>query len=90
MKIYFKIRESRQSCFLEQLRQLVFDPPGLLLLGHSATALDKKDYRLVDGYLPHAIRVTVDRDCYEMHADSVEFWTPPGSPTFHDLAIYHH
>ena len=39
--------------------------------------------------LPHAVRVTVDREFYEMHSDSVEFWTP-GSPTFPDLGTYRH
>jgi hypothetical protein len=37
--------------------------------------------------LPNAIRVTTDRDFFEMHSDSVEFWTP-GSPAFPDLAAY--
>ncbi len=37
--------------------------------------------------LPHAVRVIVDREFYEMHSDSVEFLTP-GSPTFPDLEIY--
>lgn len=65
----------------------VLDRPILLPLGTEAVQLDQKDYRLVDGYLPHAVRVTVDREFYEMHADSVEFWTP-GSPTFPGLDIY--
>lgn len=65
----------------------VLDRPILLPLGTEAVHLDQKDYRLVDGYLPHAVRVTVDREFYEMHSDSVELWTP-GSPTFPDLEIY--
>lgn len=65
----------------------VLDRPILLPLGTEAVHLDEKDYRLVDGYLPHAVRVTVDREFYEMHSDSVELWTP-GSPTFPDLEIY--
>jgi hypothetical protein len=65
----------------------VLDRPILLPLGTEAVHLDEKDYRLVDGFLPHAVRITVDREFYEMHADSVEFWTP-GSPTFPDLDIY--
>jgi hypothetical protein len=58
-----------------------------LPLGLEAVHLNDKDYRFVDGYLPQAVRITVDREFYEMHADSVEFWTP-GSPTFPDLEIY--
>lgn len=65
----------------------VLDRPILLPLGTEAVHLNEKDYRLVDGYLPSAVRVTVDRVFYEMHADSVEFWTP-GSPTFPDLEFY--
>lgn len=65
----------------------VLDRPILLPLGTEAVHLNEKDYRLVDGYLPHAVRVTVDREFFEMHSDSVEFWTP-GSPTFPDLKPY--
>ena len=65
----------------------VLDRPILLPLGTEALHLDGKDYRLVDGCLPYAVRVTVDREFYEMHADSVEFWTP-GSPSFPDLKSY--
>jgi SNF2 family DNA or RNA helicase len=65
----------------------VLDRPLLLPLGTEAVHLDDKDYRFLDGYLPHAVRITVDRDFYEMHADSVELWSP-GSPTFPDLEIY--
>src|ERR1019366_6363363 len=36
----------------------VLDRPILLPLGTEATHLNEKDYRLVDGYLPHAVRVT--------------------------------
>ena len=74
------------SITLSDLRA-VLNRPILLPLGTEAIHLDEKDYRLVDGYLPHAVRVTVDREFYEMHSDSVEFWTP-GSPTFPDLSIY--
>lgn len=65
----------------------VLDRPILLPLGTEAVHLNEKDYRLVDGFLPNAVRVTVDREFYEMHSDSVELWTP-GSPTFPDLEIY--
>jgi hypothetical protein len=65
----------------------ILDRPILLPLGMEAVHLNEKDYRLVDGYLPTAVRITVDRDFYELHADSVEFWTP-GSPTFPNLDIY--
>lgn len=71
---------------LSDLRAIL-DRPILLPLGTDAVALNERDYRLVDGYLPSAVRVTVDREFYEMHADSVELWTP-GSPTFPDLSIY--
>jgi len=60
--------------------------PTMLPLGISALPLDK-DYRYENGDLPKAIRVTTDRDFFEMHSDSVEFWTP-GSPAFPDLAAY--
>jgi hypothetical protein len=65
----------------------VLERPIFLPLGTEAVHLDEKDYRFVDGYLPHAVRITVDRDFYEMHSDSVEFWTP-GSSTFPDLEVY--
>jgi SNF2 family DNA or RNA helicase len=65
----------------------VLERPIYLPLGMDAVRLDEKDYRFVDGYLPHAVRITVDRDFYEMHSDSVEFWTP-GSSTFPDLGVY--
>src|SRR5688500_6038482 len=54
----------------------VLERPILLPLGTEAVHLNEKDYRLVDGFLPSAVRVTVDREFYEMHADSVEFWAP--------------
>ncbi|MBX5249964.1 DEAD/DEAH box helicase family protein [Rhizobium sp. NLR4b] len=65
----------------------ILERPILLPLGTAATHLNEKDYRLVDGFLPNAVRVTVDREFYELHADSVEFWTP-GSPAFPELARY--
>ena len=65
----------------------VLDRPILLPRGLEAVHLNEKDYRFVDGKRAHAIRITVDREFYEMHADSVEFWTP-GSPTFPDLDVY--
>ncbi|RWD20549.1 MAG: hypothetical protein EOS57_08830 [Mesorhizobium sp.] len=65
----------------------VLDRPVLLPRGTEAIHLNEKDYRLTDGNLPHAIRVTIDREFFEMHSDSVEFWTP-GSPSFPDLEIY--
>jgi len=71
---------------LSDLRAIL-DRPKLLPLGSEAVHLNDKDYRFVDGYLPQAVRITVDREFFEMHADSVEFWTP-GSPTFPDLEIY--
>ncbi len=71
---------------LSDLRAIL-DRPILLPLGTEAVQLDGNPYRLVDGYLPNAVRITVDRDFYELHADSVEFWTP-GSPTFPNLDIY--
>ena len=74
------------SINLSDLRTIL-DRPSLLPSGSEALHLNEKDYRFVDGFLPHAVRVTVDREFYEMHSDSVEFWTP-GSPTFPDLEIY--
>ena len=71
---------------LSDLRAIL-DLPKLLPLRLEAVHLNDKDYRFVDGNLPHAVRITVDREFYEMHSDSVEFWTP-GSPTFPDLEIY--
>lgn len=71
---------------LSDLRVLL-DRPILLPPGSEALHLNEKDYRFVDGNLPHAVRVTVDREFYELHSDSVEFWTP-GSPTFPDLEKY--
>ena len=71
---------------LSDLRAIL-DRPKLLPLGAEASYLNSKDYRYVDGYLSQAVRVTGDRDFYDMHADSVEFWTP-GSPTFPDLGKY--
>jgi SNF2 family DNA or RNA helicase len=65
----------------------VLDRPALLPRGTEAVRLDAKDYRFTDGYLPQAVRVTVDREFYELHSESVELWTP-GSPTFPDLAMY--
>ena len=56
---------------LSDLRAIL-DRPILLPLGTEAVHLNEKDYRLVDGYLPTAVRITVDRDFYELHADSVE------------------
>ena len=71
---------------LSDLRAIL-DRPILLPRGTEAQHLNEKDYSLIDGYLQHAVRVTVDRDFYEMHSDSVEFWSP-GSPTFPELSIY--
>src|SRR6267378_7736210 len=58
----------------------------MLPLGTSASPLEK-DFRYENGDLPKAIRVTTDREFFEMHSDSVEFWTP-GSPAFAELAPY--
>jgi hypothetical protein len=71
---------------LSDLRAIL-DRPVLLPLGTEAVHLNEKDYRFLDGYLPHAVRITVDREFYEMHSDSVELWTP-GSATFPNLDIY--
>ena len=71
---------------LADLRALL-DHPALLLAGSEAERLNNKDYRFVDGRLPHAIRISVDRDFYDQHSDSVELWTP-GSPAFPDLAPF--
>jgi hypothetical protein len=65
----------------------ILDRPAMLPRGTHASALDKQDYRYQNGELPKEIRVTTDREFFEMHSDSVEFWTP-GSPTFPDLSAY--
>ncbi|MBG0794733.1 DEAD/DEAH box helicase family protein [Methylocystis sp. H62] len=65
----------------------ILDRPILLPKGTDAARLDAKDYRYENGILPKPIRVTVDRDFYEMHSESVEFWTP-GSPAFPDLSAF--
>jgi len=46
---------------LSDLRAIL-DRPVLLPSGSEALHLNEKDYRFVDGFLPHAVRVTVDRD----------------------------
>lgn len=71
---------------LADLRE-VLDRPPLLPQGTEARRLNSKDYSFTDGDLPHAVRITVDREFYELHSDSVEFWTP-GSPTFPDIEPY--
>ncbi len=68
---------------LADLRKIL-EKPILLPAGADAKPLDASDYRYVDGDLQQPIRVTVDRDFFEMHSDSVEFWTP-GSPSFPTL-----
>jgi hypothetical protein len=65
----------------------ILERPILLPLGASASPLDQHDYRYENGTLPNAVRVTTDRDFFEMHSDSVEFWTP-GSGAFPDLKAY--
>jgi SNF2 family DNA or RNA helicase len=65
---------------LEELRNVLVDP-DLMPAGLEASRLGNKDHRLVSSALPDQIRVTVDRDFYEQHAETVEFWTP-GSPAF--------
>ena len=44
---------------LSDLRAIL-DRPMLLPRGTEAQHLNEKDYSLIDGYLPHAVRVTVD------------------------------
>jgi hypothetical protein len=63
----------------------ILESPGLLPKGAEAKHLGESDYRYLNGHLPEAIRVTIDRDFFERHAESVEFWTP-GSPAFPELA----
>jgi SNF2 family DNA or RNA helicase len=65
----------------------ILERPVLLPLGAHAAPLDAQDFRYEDGDLPKAIRVTTNRDFFELHSDSVEFWTP-GSPAFPDLRPY--
>ena len=65
----------------------ILEASDLLPRGVEAKHLGESDYRYLNGHLPEAIRVTVDRDFFERHAESVEFWTP-GSPAFPDLEAY--
>ncbi|MGH1591134.1 helicase-related protein [Methylobacterium phyllosphaerae] len=71
---------------LEDLRNIL-ETPILLPAGADAKPLDASDFRYIDGDLQNPVRVTVDREFYEMHSDSVEFWTP-GSPSFPSLEGY--
>lgn len=64
----------------------ILEKPELLPSGADAKPLDAKDYRYVDGDLQQPIRVTVDPEFFELHSDSVEFWTP-GSPSFPRLEL---
>jgi hypothetical protein len=57
------------------------EEPDLLPPGTEASPMDGRDFRLASGDRAGAVRVTVDRDLYEDHADDMEFWTP-GNPTF--------
>ena len=59
----------------------ILESPDLLPKGTDARRLGISDYRYLDGQLPEAIRVSVDRDFFERHTESVEFWTS-GSPAF--------
>jgi SNF2 family DNA or RNA helicase len=61
--------------------KVILDTPDLLPKGIEAGHLGAADYRYVDGQLPEVIRVTIDREFFEKHSDSVEFWTQ-GSPAF--------
>lgn len=65
----------------------ILERPALLPLGAHAAALGEQDYRYEDGDLPKAIRVTTSREFFEIHSDSLEFWTP-GSPAFPALRPY--
>lgn len=65
----------------------VLERPVMLPPPAEAAALDGKDFRYLDGARETAIRVTVDREFYEQHGESVEFWTP-GSPAFPELDQY--
>jgi len=65
----------------------ILEAPDLLPKGTDARHLGDADYRYLNGDLPEAIRVTTDRDFFEKHAESVEFWTP-GSPAFPDLTPF--
>lgn len=57
---------------------------ALLPPGDDAKKAGKKDFTLLRPGRP-ALRVTVDPEFFEQHADSVEFWTP-GSPLFPEPA----
>lgn len=67
---------------LADLRRALEDP-DLLPPGTDASPMDGRDFRLVSGEWAGPVRVTLDRDLYEDHADDMEFWSP-GNPTFPD------
>jgi hypothetical protein len=71
----------------EGLKELLVNVRGPLSgRGESVSGVFRLDTSFGGGKA-RAIRITVDREFYEMHADSVEFWTQ-GSPTFPDLDVY--
>ena len=70
----------RSPIDLSDLRKLLVEP-GQLPLGSRASPLGDRDWRWNDGRLSSAVRVTLDRDYFDNHIDSVEMWTP-GSVTF--------
>lgn len=49
----------------------ILDRPQLLPKGTAAGHLGDVDYRYIDGRLPEPIRVTLDREFFERHSDSV-------------------
>ena len=61
--------------------------PVLLPKGTHAAPLDAQDFRYENGELALPICVTTDREFFEVHSDSVEFWTP-GSPSFPELGSH--
>jgi superfamily II DNA or RNA helicase len=54
---------------------------GLIPIGFDVKLLGDSDFMLGVPDIGRATRITVDRDLYDQHADSMEFWTQ-GNPTF--------
>lgn len=59
----------------------VLRSPDLLPAGAEADPLGALDYRYTAPEVGAAVRVTLDRDFFDAHSESVEFWSP-GSPIF--------
>ncbi len=54
---------------------------GLVPIGFDVAVLGESEFTLAAPEIMAATRITVDRDLYDQHADSMEFWSQ-GNPTF--------